>query len=194
MIRILAVLLAALVCRRACPRTGAIRSAEHARARNHQGQCGDPAAQRHRAGTCRADQAAGARRLLQQRAVPSRHPRLHGADRRRRSRRRHAASRNIRTSRPSSRRCRSSAAWSAWRAPAIPNSANCQFFITYADAPHLNGQYTVIGEVVSGMDNVDKIKKGEPVADPDRITRAFVQADAQEIQENRRWQPIPKTR
>ena len=58
-----------------------------------------------------------------------------------------------------------------------PNSANCQFFITYADAPHLNGQYTVIGEVVSGMDNVDKIKKGEPVTDPDRITRAFIQAD-----------------
>ncbi len=58
-----------------------------------------------------------------------------------------------------------------------PNSANCQFFITYADAPHLNGQYTVVGEVVSGMDNVDKIKKGEPVQDPDRITRAFVQAD-----------------
>ncbi len=58
-----------------------------------------------------------------------------------------------------------------------PNSANCQFFITYADAPHLNGQYTVVGEVVSGMDNVDKIKKGEPVVDPDRITRAFVQAD-----------------
>lgn len=58
-----------------------------------------------------------------------------------------------------------------------PNSANCQFFITYADAPHLNGQYTVIGEVMSGMDNVDKLKKGEPVADPDRITRAFVQAD-----------------
>ena len=58
-----------------------------------------------------------------------------------------------------------------------PNSAKCQFFITYADAPHLNGQYTVIGEVVSGMDNVDKIKKGEPVQDPDRIVRAFVQAD-----------------
>jgi peptidylprolyl isomerase len=61
-----------------------------------------------------------------------------------------------------------------------PNSANCQFFITYADAPHLNGQYTVIGEVVSGMDNVDKIKKGEPVADPDRIVRAFVQADGKQ--------------
>jgi peptidylprolyl isomerase len=58
-----------------------------------------------------------------------------------------------------------------------PDSGNCQFFITYADAPHLNGGYTVIGEVVSGMDNVDKIKKGEPVADPDRILRAFVQAD-----------------
>jgi peptidylprolyl isomerase len=58
-----------------------------------------------------------------------------------------------------------------------PDSANCQFFITYEDAPHLNGQYTVIGEVISGMDNVDKIKKGEPVTDPDRITRAFVQAD-----------------
>ncbi len=60
---------------------------------------------------------------------------------------------------------------------ADPNSANCQFFITYGDAPHLNGQYTVVGEVVSGMDNVDKLKKGEPVSDPDRITRAFVQAD-----------------
>ena len=57
------------------------------------------------------------------------------------------------------------------------DSGNCQFFITFADAPHLNGQYTVVGEVVSGMDNVDKIKKGEPVQDPDRITRAFVQAD-----------------
>ena len=58
-----------------------------------------------------------------------------------------------------------------------PNSGNCQFFITYADAPHLNRQYTVVGEVVSGMDNVDKLKKGEPVQDPDRITRASVQAD-----------------
>ena len=47
----------------------------------------------------------------------------------------------------------------------------------FADSPHLNGQYTVVGEVVSGMDNVDKMKRGEPVADPDRITRAFVQSD-----------------
>jgi peptidylprolyl isomerase len=60
---------------------------------------------------------------------------------------------------------------------ADPNSANCQFFIMFADAPHLNGQYTVIGEVVSGMETVDKIKRGEPVTDPDRILRMQVAAD-----------------
>jgi peptidylprolyl isomerase len=59
-----------------------------------------------------------------------------------------------------------------------PNSANCQFFIMFADAPHLNGQYTVIGEVVSGMENVDKLNRGEPVPNPDRIVKASVQADA----------------
>jgi peptidylprolyl isomerase len=59
-----------------------------------------------------------------------------------------------------------------------PNSANSQFFIMYADGAFLNGQYTVIGEVVSGMDAVDKIKKGEPVPDPDRILRMQVAADA----------------
>ena len=58
------------------------------------------------------------------------------------------------------------------------NSANSQFFITYADGASLNGQYTVVGEVLSGMDAVDKIKKGEPVADPDRMTRVQVAADA----------------
>ena len=41
-----------------------------------------------------------------------------------------------------------------------PNSANSQFFIMFADSPDLNGQYTVVGQVVSGMDVVDKIKKG----------------------------------
>src|ERR1043165_8598296 len=51
-----------------------------------------------------------------------------------------------------------------------PNSANCQFFIVLADARHLDGDYTVVGEVVSGMEAVDKIKKGEPVVNPDRIT------------------------
>src|SRR5262252_11064922 len=48
------------------------------------------------------------------------------------------------------------------------NSANSQFFIMFTDYPSLNGQYTVIGEVVSGMEAVNKIKKGEPVIDPDR--------------------------
>jgi peptidylprolyl isomerase len=59
-----------------------------------------------------------------------------------------------------------------------PNSANSQFFIMYGDGSFLNGQYTVIGEVVSGMEAVDKIKKGEPVIDPDRIIRMQVAADA----------------
>jgi peptidylprolyl isomerase len=64
-----------------------------------------------------------------------------------------------------------------------PNSANSQFFIMFADAPHLNGQYTVVGEVVSGMGAIDKIKKGPAaqngvVANPDRIIRMQVGADA----------------
>ena len=58
-----------------------------------------------------------------------------------------------------------------------PNTANSQFFIMYADGDFLNGKYTVIGEVVSGMDVVDKIKKGEPVADPDRMVKVQVAAD-----------------
>jgi peptidylprolyl isomerase len=52
-----------------------------------------------------------------------------------------------------------------------PNSANAQFFIMFNDAPHLNGQYTVVGRVTAGMDVIDKIKRGEPVIDPDRIVR-----------------------
>jgi peptidylprolyl isomerase len=59
-----------------------------------------------------------------------------------------------------------------------PNSANSQFFIMFGDAPHLYNQYTVIGEVVSGMEIVDKLNRGEPVPNPDRIVRAVVQADA----------------
>jgi peptidylprolyl isomerase len=58
-----------------------------------------------------------------------------------------------------------------------PNSANSQFFIMYADGAFLNGQYTVIGEVSSGMDVVDKIKKGEPVQNPDRMITVRVAAD-----------------
>jgi peptidylprolyl isomerase len=64
-----------------------------------------------------------------------------------------------------------------------PNSANSQFFIMFDEAPSLNGQYTVIGEVVSGMASVDKIKKGSEanngtVSNPDRIVRMQVAADA----------------
>jgi peptidylprolyl isomerase len=64
-----------------------------------------------------------------------------------------------------------------------PNSANSQFFICFREAPFLNGQYTVVGKVTSGMDVVDKIKKGDSasngaVSNPDRIVRMQVAADA----------------
>ncbi len=59
-----------------------------------------------------------------------------------------------------------------------PNSANSQFFIMFADGSFLNGQYTVVGKVVSGMENVDKIKRGEgqngEVSDPDRMIKVTV--------------------
>jgi len=58
-----------------------------------------------------------------------------------------------------------------------PNSANSQFFIMFADGSSLNGKYTVIGEVVSGMDVVDKLKRGEPVADPDKMVKVQVGSD-----------------
>jgi peptidyl-prolyl cis-trans isomerase B (cyclophilin B) len=59
-----------------------------------------------------------------------------------------------------------------------PNSANSQFFICFDDARFLDKQYTVWGKVVEGMENVDKIKRGEPVRDPDRIVSMRVMADA----------------
>jgi peptidylprolyl isomerase len=63
-----------------------------------------------------------------------------------------------------------------------PDSANSQFFIMYADAPALDGQYTVVGEVVSGMEAVDAIKKGDEanngmVQGPDTIVSMKVAAD-----------------
>jgi peptidylprolyl isomerase len=64
-----------------------------------------------------------------------------------------------------------------------PNSANSQFFICFADASFLNGQYTVIGNVVSGMDVVDKLKKAPRgsqsgnVTDPDKMVKVQVAAD-----------------
>ena len=58
-----------------------------------------------------------------------------------------------------------------------PNSANSQFFICFGDAPWLDRQYSVWGEVIEGMDNVDQIKRGEPVREPDSITTMRVAAD-----------------
>ncbi len=58
------------------------------------------------------------------------------------------------------------------------HSANSQFFIMFDEGSFLNGQYTVIGEVVAGMDVVDKLQRGEPPSKPDRIIRMKVAADA----------------
>ncbi|WP_395005781.1 peptidylprolyl isomerase [Cypionkella sp.] len=60
-----------------------------------------------------------------------------------------------------------------------PNSANSQFFINFSDNHFLNRQYTVYGRVISGMDLVDKITKGEPPANPDRMITVRVAADVQ---------------
>lgn len=58
-----------------------------------------------------------------------------------------------------------------------PNSADSQFFICFAPAPHLNGQYTVWGKVIEGMEQIDKIAPGEPPAKPDKMVTVRVQAD-----------------
>ncbi|MEM1371513.1 MAG: peptidylprolyl isomerase [Pseudomonadota bacterium] len=60
----------------------------------------------------------------------------------------------------------------------MPNSANSQFFICFDDASFLNKQYTVWGRVISGMENVDKIKRGEPVQNPDKMISMRVAADS----------------
>jgi peptidylprolyl isomerase len=58
-----------------------------------------------------------------------------------------------------------------------PDSADSQFFICFAESPFLNGQYTVWGKVTAGMENVDKIKRGEPVTNPDRIVSAKMEEE-----------------
>jgi peptidylprolyl isomerase len=58
-----------------------------------------------------------------------------------------------------------------------PNSANSQFFITFANTSHLNGQYTVWGRVVDGMEHVDAITRGEPPRNPDAMLSVRVLAD-----------------
>ena len=61
------------------------------------------------------------------------------------------------------------------------DSANSQFFICYADTPHLNGQYTVFGKVISGMEHIDNLKKGNShsgaVHEPDHIINAYLLED-----------------
>ncbi|TMV14537.1 peptidylprolyl isomerase [Arenibacterium halophilum] len=59
-----------------------------------------------------------------------------------------------------------------------PDSANSQFFINFKDNHFLNGQYTVYGRVISGMEHVDAITRGEPPANPDRMVSVKVAADA----------------
>lgn len=58
-----------------------------------------------------------------------------------------------------------------------PNSANSQFFINFGDNHFLNGQYTVYGRVIAGMEFVDKIVRGEPPTNPDRMITVRVAAD-----------------
>jgi peptidylprolyl isomerase len=66
---------------------------------------------------------------------------------------------------------------------ADPDSADSQFFICFAPAPFLDGQYTLFGQVVSGMEHIDAIKKGDPrsgkVRNPDKIVRMQVAADVE---------------
>ena len=59
-----------------------------------------------------------------------------------------------------------------------PNSGDSQFFICFEDAPWLDKQYTVWGEVIEGMENIDAVAKGEPPRDPDTIVSIRVAADA----------------
>jgi len=60
---------------------------------------------------------------------------------------------------------------------ASPDSGDSQFFICFARAPWLDGQYTVFGQVTEGMENVDQLKRGEPVREPDKIEKIRVAAD-----------------
>ncbi len=66
-----------------------------------------------------------------------------------------------------------------------PNSANSQFYIMFAPAPHLDGQYTVWGQVTDGMEHIDQIKRGSgsggSVSNPDKIVKASLAADADSV-------------
>ena len=160
------------------------RSGEHALHGPEAGPRGDRAVSRPRAEDGRADQDAGARGLLRRHAVPSGDRGLHGAGRRP-DRHRHRRFASCPTCRPSSPPSATScAAPAAWRAPRIRTAANSQFFIMFAPAPHLDGQYTIWGQVVQGMEFVDQIKRGSggggTVQNPDRIVHMRVAADVKD--------------
>lgn len=63
---------------------------------------------------------------------------------------------------------------------ADPNSANSQFYICFEDCSFLNGQYTVWGQVTEGMEYIDAVARGEPPANPDKIEKMQVAADAKQ--------------
>ncbi|MEX2165520.1 MAG: peptidylprolyl isomerase [Methyloceanibacter sp.] len=65
-----------------------------------------------------------------------------------------------------------------------PTSANSQFYITFGPAPFLDGQYTIWGQVIDGMDAVDKIKRGEPPSNPDKIIKVQVASDADQASQD----------
>ena len=116
---------------------------------------------------------AGPRRLLRRRRVPPRHPRLHGAGRRP-DRHRHGRQQASRPQGRVQQRAATSAAPARWRARQSPNSANSQFFICFDDARFLDKQYTVWGQVESGMEHVDALPVGEPPREPGKIVKATV--------------------
>ena len=135
-------------------------------------------------------------------ALPSRDRRLHGADRRS-DRHRH---RRLGATRPAGRVHRRATVRARHARhgprPAIPNSANSQFFIMFAPAPFLDGKYTVWGRVTSGMEFVDKIKRGrsrpaQPGQDRPHAGRRR-REDSTSTQHHRArmptWPTIPKTR
>ena len=112
------------------------------------------------------------RRLLRRGDVPPRHPRLHGPGRRS-DRHRHE---RLRQAQPQGRvhdepHVRGTCSMAR---TADPDSANSQFFICFDDARFLDGQYTVWGEVESGMEHVDALPKGEPPREPGKIVKATV--------------------
>jgi len=60
-----------------------------------------------------------------------------------------------------------------------PDSGDSQFFICFEESSFLDGQYTLWGQVIEGMENIDKLKRGEPVNDPDKIIKMQVAADVE---------------